>query len=101
MTHALITGGTGGIGKATAIELSRRGFEVTITGRDAVRTTAAAAEIAESSAREPNVVQCDLASMSCICAAAREIRDGLPAVDVLVANAGVAVFGRRRTTDDG
>lgn len=100
-THALITGGTGGIGKATATELARRGFDVTITGRDATRAEIAAAEIEASSGHRPNVVLCDLANLQSVTGAAREIRDGLPEIDVFVANAGVAVFGRRRTTDDG
>lgn len=42
----LVTGGTGGIGRATAIALAARGARVGITGRDPGRTRAAAAEIA-------------------------------------------------------
>lgn len=34
---ALVTGGTFGIGRATATALARQGFTVIITGRDAVR----------------------------------------------------------------
>src|SRR5438270_13388824 len=41
----LITGGTGGIGKATAIGLARVGARVGITGRDLRRCEQAAAEI--------------------------------------------------------
>jgi len=41
----LITGGTGGIGKATAIGLARLGARVGITGRDLRRAEQAAAEI--------------------------------------------------------
>ncbi len=32
---ALVTGGTGGIGRAVAVELARRGHRVLIVGRDA------------------------------------------------------------------
>ena len=39
----LVTGGTGGIGKATAIGLAALGARVGITGRDPARTEAAAA----------------------------------------------------------
>src|SRR5438270_13369995 len=42
---ALVTGATGGIGKATAIGLARLGARVGITGRDMARAEAAAADI--------------------------------------------------------
>jgi NAD(P)-dependent dehydrogenase (short-subunit alcohol dehydrogenase family) len=41
----LVTGGTGGIGRATAIGLAALGARVGITGRDRARTEAAAAGI--------------------------------------------------------
>ena len=41
----LVTGATGGIGKATAIGLARLGARVGITGRDVARAEAAAADI--------------------------------------------------------
>jgi len=41
----LVTGGTGGIGRATAIGLAALGARVGITGRDQARTVAAAAGI--------------------------------------------------------
>lgn len=43
---ALITGGTGLIGRATATELTARGWRVVITSRDEARGVAAASEIA-------------------------------------------------------
>ena len=45
----LITGGTGGIGKATAIGLARLGARVGITGRDFGRAEQAAADIRATS----------------------------------------------------
>lgn len=102
MSHVLITGGTGGIGKASAIELARAGHTVTITARDERRAAAALDEISgATTSAEPQVVMCDLASLASVRAAAAGIRASLPPVDVLVNNAGLAAFGRRRTTDDG
>ena len=96
MAHVVVTGGTGGIGKATAKEIASRGHDVTITGRDAQRTTEAAAEIAEASGRLVRTVVFDLASLASVRSGAEQLRDEFPEIDVLVANAGVAVFGRRR-----
>src|SRR5438309_9832939 len=45
----LVTGATGGIGKATAIGLARLGARVGITGRDMARAEAAAADISAAS----------------------------------------------------
>ena len=55
MTHSmhgktvLITGGTGGIGRAAAIGLASMGARVGITGRDRARAERAAAAIARES----------------------------------------------------
>lgn len=100
--HILITGGTGGIGRATAVELARAGHTVTITARDEGRAADAIDEIAASATgAAPHLVMCDLASLESVRSAAAEIRRALAPVDVLINNAGLAAFGRRRTTDDG
>jgi NAD(P)-dependent dehydrogenase (short-subunit alcohol dehydrogenase family) len=51
----LVTGGTGGIGRATALGLARMGANVAITGRDAARAEHTAREI-----RSANGVQFDV-----------------------------------------
>ena len=45
--RAVVVGGTSGIGLATAIELSRSGAQVWLTGRTPEKTTAAAASIGD------------------------------------------------------
>ncbi|GGS57315.1 SDR family NAD(P)-dependent oxidoreductase [Actinokineospora fastidiosa] len=49
--HALVTGGTGGIGAETAKALARAGADVLITGRDPVKGAAAAASMGVAFAR--------------------------------------------------
>src|ERR1700752_394969 len=60
----LVTGGTGGIGKATATGLAALGARVGITGRDQARTEAAAAIVTVSSGAHASA-----ASTSRICRA--------------------------------
>ncbi|WP_028934200.1 SDR family NAD(P)-dependent oxidoreductase [Pseudonocardia spinosispora] len=79
---ALVTGGTSGIGLATARLLARAGAEVVITGRDVRR-----GENAVHSLREDGVVRfvpADLADLDSVTELAR--RSG--PVDILVNNAG-------------
>lgn len=48
----LITGGTGGIGKQTAIGLAKLGVHVVVSGRDAERGEAAVRDIQEASGHQ-------------------------------------------------
>ncbi len=59
---ALVTGGTGGIGRATAAGLAAPGARVGITGRDKARTQAAATGIVRKSG---NPAVDAFADMSC------------------------------------
>jgi retinol dehydrogenase-14 len=98
---ALITGGTGGIGKATALGLAALGARVGITGRDLVRARAAAADIA-TRCRNPAVdaFAADMSSQVEVRRLAREVLDTYPRLDVLVNNVG-GFWATRRSTADG
>ncbi len=86
---ALITGGTAGIGRAAAIGLARKGFDVVITGRDAARARAAAEDIRrEAGAGSVRGEACDLTSLSTVRRFAESLRAAQPTLDVLALNAG-------------
>ena len=79
----LITGGTSGIGKETALELARAGAHVTITARNAAKGAAVVAEIAKE---RVDFKLLDLADLSSVKSFAKEFTKP---VDVLILNAGV------------
>jgi NAD(P)-dependent dehydrogenase (short-subunit alcohol dehydrogenase family) len=58
--HAVITGGSGGIGYAIAAELARLGARITLMGRSAVTLNEQAAKLAEESGHTTEVVLCDV-----------------------------------------
>jgi NAD(P)-dependent dehydrogenase (short-subunit alcohol dehydrogenase family) len=97
----LVTGGTSGIGKATALGLAALGARVAITGRDLARTRDAAAGIA-AAAGNPAVdpFAADMSSQAAVRQLAQEILDAYPRLDVLVNNAG-GFWATRRLTADG
>lgn len=95
----LVTGGTGGIGKATAVGLARMGAHVAITGRDPARTAAAAREV-EAAGGEVDCFVADLSSQAEVRRLADEALDRLPRIHVLVNNVG-GCWKTRRLTPDG
>jgi retinol dehydrogenase 14 len=97
----LITGGTGGIGKATAIGLSRLGARVGITGRDRARAEAAAADIRAASGNPSiDAYVADLSAQAEVRRLAREVLDAYTRLDVLVNNVG-GFWAHRHLTADG
>jgi NAD(P)-dependent dehydrogenase (short-subunit alcohol dehydrogenase family) len=97
----LVTGGTGGIGKATAIGLAGLGARVAIAGRDRERAEAAAVEIRDASGnREVDAFAADLSSQAEVRRLAAEVLRRHPRLDVLVNNVG-GFWATRRVTADG
>jgi retinol dehydrogenase 14 len=100
-TTILVTGGTGGIGKATAVGLARLGARVGITGRDIKGAEAAAADIrAASNNAAIDAFAADLSSQIQVRRLAGEVLDRYPRLDVLVNNVG-GFWTHRHVTDDG
>jgi NAD(P)-dependent dehydrogenase (short-subunit alcohol dehydrogenase family) len=97
----LITGGTGGIGKATAIGLARLGARVGITGRDRARAEAAADDIRTASGNPAvDVYVADMSSQAQVRRLAQEVLDAYPRLDVLVNNVG-GFWNTRHITANG
>ena len=96
----LVTGGTGGIGRATALGLSRLGARVGITGRDDARTRRAAAEVERASGNPVDAFPADMSSQAEVRRLAAAVLDTYPRLDVLVNNVG-GFWATRRTTADG
>jgi retinol dehydrogenase 14 len=96
----LVTGGTGGIGKATALGLARMGANVAITGRDAARTDQAAREIRSATGAQVDVFLADLSAQAEVRRLAEEVLQRLPRIDVLVNNVG-GYWNTRHLTVDG
>jgi len=90
---ALITGGTSGIGLATAERLCQDGFGVVITGRDSARGEAAAAEL-QSAGWRAHFVAGDARDPAAAARAVVAVSDRFGRLDLLVANAGVGVVAR-------
>ena len=84
---ALLTGATGGLGRAIAKALAERGASLTLSARKAEALEALAAELSGSGHR---VLVADLAEPD----AAEQLASEAGAVDVLVANAGLPGAGR-------
>jgi retinol dehydrogenase-14 len=97
----LITGGTSGIGKATAMGLAALGARVAITGRDPERAEAAAVVI-RGATGNPGVdgFGADLSSQAEVRRLAAAILDTYPRLDVLVNNVGGS-WATRHVTADG
>jgi len=94
----MVTGPSSGIGRATAVELARRGFHVVAAGRSEERTVPVVEDIvAEGGSAE--FLALDLASLDSTATAASRFAASGRGLDVLVNNAGVG--GRTGLTEDG
>jgi retinol dehydrogenase 14 len=97
----LITGATGGIGRATAIGLASMGARVGITGRDRARAENAAASITRESGNPAvDVFVADLSAQADVRRLAREVLAAYPRLDVLLNNVG-GFWAHRHVTADG
>jgi NAD(P)-dependent dehydrogenase (short-subunit alcohol dehydrogenase family) len=88
---ALITGGTSGIGRATAEAFARVGAHVALTGRDEARGHAAVVAITAIGGKA-TFIKADLTSVREVQRLAQAATAALGQVDILVNNAGIFTF---------
>lgn len=93
---ALVTGGTTGIGYATAELFIKEGARVAITGQDQSRLDAAAASLGGGTL----AIRADVASLADIDRATRQVGEAFDKLDVLFVNAGVAKFAPAEASDE-
>jgi NAD(P)-dependent dehydrogenase (short-subunit alcohol dehydrogenase family) len=100
MKTVLITGGTSGIGKATAIDLIKKGYQVIFTARNKEKADKTLKEI-ESYNLDGIVdyVVADLRSKKEVVEAVSKFKSKYQNIDILINNAGVTVPERRLTED--
>jgi NAD(P)-dependent dehydrogenase (short-subunit alcohol dehydrogenase family) len=96
----LVTGGTSGIGKATALGLAKLKASVVIVGRDNERGESALKEISSKSGNQNvNLMLADFSSQQSIRQLAQEFKSNYEHLSVLVNNAGVFMLRRSVTVD--
>ncbi|MGH9041918.1 MAG: SDR family NAD(P)-dependent oxidoreductase [Acidimicrobiia bacterium] len=89
---ALVTGGSGGIGRAVCLALAREGARVTFTYRDETRA-AVTRQAAEASGAAVTGVRAEMGDRSVIDAVLATAGDPDGALDVVVLNAGTTTVG--------
>lgn len=87
----VVTGGSAGLGRATALAFAKRGAHVAILARDAERLQDAQAELAEYGARTL-ALSVDVADAAAVERAAQTIEDELGPIDIWVNSAMATVF---------
>jgi NAD(P)-dependent dehydrogenase (short-subunit alcohol dehydrogenase family) len=88
---AVVTGASAGVGRATAIELARRGFDVALVARGERGLKAAAAEV-EAAGRRSLPLSVDVADPEALNNAAGQAEDELGPIDVWVNDAMTTAF---------
>jgi NAD(P)-dependent dehydrogenase (short-subunit alcohol dehydrogenase family) len=90
---ALVTGGSRGIGRSTALGLAREGARVAIAARDLATLEQTAADIEAFAGRRPTVIQADCTSPDDVAAMVRRADQELGGIDILVNSVGAPKGG--------
>ncbi len=98
--RALVTGGSSGMGKETAIALAKQGYEVIVLCRNSARGELALQDIKrKSGSKAVYLAVCDLGNLESIRGFAADFKNNYDSLQVLVNNAGVILPKRHETRD--
>jgi NAD(P)-dependent dehydrogenase (short-subunit alcohol dehydrogenase family) len=91
----LITGGSRGLGAATALAFAEQGSDVAITYVASAEKAAAVVELVKAKGVRAVAIQCDQGDPAAADGLIRKVVAQLGSLDILVNNAGIAVQGKR------
>lgn len=95
---AIITGGSRGLGKATAIAFANEGIDLAITGRNEERLKETVAELTQLGVKATYAVF-DVGNYAEVKKGIAALIQTLGTVDILINNAGIAAFGTLNDMD--
>ena len=90
--NALVTGSSGGIGKAVAIALAKEGANIILASRNMKNMEAVKKEV-ESLGRKAVAIQCDVSLDESVMAMKDKALKAFENIDILINNAGVGIRG--------
>ena len=108
--HAVVVGGTSGIGHGIAVRLAQAGANVSIVGRSKERGEKICKEMEEKAPRRDDgsspinrfrFLPCDCFSLADVKSTAEKIKADTPTLDILVCTQGMATLQGFTPTDEG
>lgn len=95
----LLTGSTSGIGKATAFELGRNGYNLILTGRNEKKGNAIAKKIEQRYKVSTDFIKADISSINDVKMLVNQIRNRYDYINVLINNAGATFYKSKKSKD--